>query len=198
MVDRDDATPQGQWRGGREGVVAPPTRVIGPPELCSDMIVEEATPTAGGGREEGGRREGGGREEGGRREERGRRGGRREGGGREEGGRREERGRRGGRREGGGREEGGRREGGGREEGGRREGGEGGEREERGREEGGGRREGGGSGERERRNEGSTMENFPANKPSLVPRPHPAHARRRGLVSQVQILGPAPETRSGQ
>ena len=26
---------------------------------------------------------------------------------------------------------------------------------------------------------------------SLVPRPHPAHARRRGLVSQVQILGPA-------
>ena len=24
---------------------------------------------------------------------------------------------------------------------------------------------------------------------SLVPRPHPAHARRRGLVSQVQILG---------
>ena len=27
--------------------------------------------------------------------------------------------------------------------------------------------------------------------PSLVPRPHPAHARRRGLVSQVQILGPA-------
>ena len=33
---------------------------------------------------------------------------------------------------------------------------------------------------------------------SLVPRPHPAHARRRGLVSQVQILGLAPETWSGQ
>ena len=29
---------------------------------------------------------------------------------------------------------------------------------------------------------------------SLVPRPHPAHARRRGLVSQVEILGLAPET----
>ena len=26
---------------------------------------------------------------------------------------------------------------------------------------------------------------------SLVPRPHPAHARRRGLVSQVGMLGPA-------
>ena len=24
---------------------------------------------------------------------------------------------------------------------------------------------------------------------NLVPRPHPAHTRRRGLVSQVQILG---------
>ena len=33
---------------------------------------------------------------------------------------------------------------------------------------------------------------------SLVPRPHPAHARRRGLVSQVPILGLAPETWSGQ
>ena len=33
---------------------------------------------------------------------------------------------------------------------------------------------------------------------SLVPRPHPAHARRRGLVSQVGMLGLAPETRSGQ
>ena len=28
---------------------------------------------------------------------------------------------------------------------------------------------------------------------SLVPRPHPAHARRRGRVSQVQILGLALE-----
>ena len=28
---------------------------------------------------------------------------------------------------------------------------------------------------------------------SLVPRPHPAQARRRGLVSQVQIIGVAPE-----
>ena len=27
----------------------------------------------------------------------------------------------------------------------------------------------------------------------LVPRPHSAHARRKGLVSQVQILGLAPE-----
>ena len=26
---------------------------------------------------------------------------------------------------------------------------------------------------------------------SLVPRPHPAHARRRGLVSQVQSLNPS-------
>ena len=26
---------------------------------------------------------------------------------------------------------------------------------------------------------------------SLVPRPHLAHVRRRGLLSQVQILGPA-------
>ena len=26
---------------------------------------------------------------------------------------------------------------------------------------------------------------------SLVPRPHPAHARRRGLVSQVGMLGPS-------
>ena len=34
--------------------------------------------------------------------------------------------------------------------------------------------------------------------PSLVPRPHPAHVRRRGLVSQVQILGLAPEAWSGQ
>ena len=33
---------------------------------------------------------------------------------------------------------------------------------------------------------------------SLVPRPHPAHARRRGLVLQVGMLGLAPETRSGQ
>ena len=33
---------------------------------------------------------------------------------------------------------------------------------------------------------------------SLMPRPHPAHARRRGLVSQVPILGLAPETWSGQ
>ena len=33
---------------------------------------------------------------------------------------------------------------------------------------------------------------------SLVPRPHPAHARRRGLVSQVEILGPAPKAWSGQ
>ena len=33
---------------------------------------------------------------------------------------------------------------------------------------------------------------------SLVPRPYPAHARRRGLVSQVQILGQAPEAWSGQ
>ena len=33
---------------------------------------------------------------------------------------------------------------------------------------------------------------------SLVPRPHPAHARRKGLVSQVQILGLVPETWSGQ
>ena len=33
---------------------------------------------------------------------------------------------------------------------------------------------------------------------SLVPRPHPAHARRRGLVSQDQILGLAPEAWSGQ
>ena len=33
---------------------------------------------------------------------------------------------------------------------------------------------------------------------SLVPRPHPAHTRRRGLVSQVQILGLAPEVWSGQ
>ena len=33
---------------------------------------------------------------------------------------------------------------------------------------------------------------------SLVPRPHPAHVRRRGLVSQVQILGLAPEAWSGQ
>ena len=29
-------------------------------------------------------------------------------------------------------------------------------------------------------------------------RPHPAHARRKGLVSQVQILGLAPEVWSGQ
>ena len=28
---------------------------------------------------------------------------------------------------------------------------------------------------------------------SLVPRPHPAHVRRRSLVSQVQFLGLAPE-----
>ena len=33
---------------------------------------------------------------------------------------------------------------------------------------------------------------------SLVPRPHLAHARRRGLVSQVQILGLAPKAWSGQ
>ena len=33
---------------------------------------------------------------------------------------------------------------------------------------------------------------------SLVPRPHPAHVRRRGLVSQVEILGPAPEAWSCQ
>ena len=33
---------------------------------------------------------------------------------------------------------------------------------------------------------------------SLVSRPHPAHVRRRGLVSQVGMLGLAPETRSGQ
>ena len=33
---------------------------------------------------------------------------------------------------------------------------------------------------------------------SLVPRPHPAHARRRGLVSQVGMLGLAPEAWSGQ
>ena len=33
---------------------------------------------------------------------------------------------------------------------------------------------------------------------SLVPRPHPAHARRRGLVSQLQILGLALEAWSGQ
>ena len=26
---------------------------------------------------------------------------------------------------------------------------------------------------------------------SLVPRPHPANGRRRGLVSRVQLLGPA-------
>ena len=31
----------------------------------------------------------------------------------------------------------------------------------------------------------------PRNEASLMPRPHLAHARRRGLVSQVQILGPA-------
>ena len=33
---------------------------------------------------------------------------------------------------------------------------------------------------------------------SLIPRPHPAHTRRRGLVSQVQILGLAPEAWSSQ
>ena len=33
---------------------------------------------------------------------------------------------------------------------------------------------------------------------SFVSRPHPAHTRRRGLVSQVQILGLVPETWSGQ
>ena len=33
---------------------------------------------------------------------------------------------------------------------------------------------------------------------SLVPRPHPTHTRRRGLVSQVPILGLAPEVWSGQ
>jgi len=33
---------------------------------------------------------------------------------------------------------------------------------------------------------------------SLVPRPNPAHTRRRGLVSQVQILGLAPKAWSGQ
>ena len=33
---------------------------------------------------------------------------------------------------------------------------------------------------------------------SLMPRPHPAHARRRRLVSQVQILGLAPEAWSTQ
>ena len=33
---------------------------------------------------------------------------------------------------------------------------------------------------------------------SLVPRPHPAQGRRRSLVSQVQILGLAPEAWSGQ
>ena len=33
---------------------------------------------------------------------------------------------------------------------------------------------------------------------SLVLRPHPAHARTRGLVSQVQILGLALEAYSGQ
>ena len=33
---------------------------------------------------------------------------------------------------------------------------------------------------------------------TLVPRPHPAHVRRRGLVSQVQILGLAPEAWSNQ
>ena len=33
---------------------------------------------------------------------------------------------------------------------------------------------------------------------SLMPRPHPAHVRRRGLVSQVPILGLAPETLSSQ
>ena len=33
---------------------------------------------------------------------------------------------------------------------------------------------------------------------SLVPRPHPAHTRRRGLVLQVQILGLAPKVWSGQ
>jgi len=31
-------------------------------------------------------------------------------------------------------------------------------------------------------------------KVSLVPRLHPAHTRRRGLVSRVQICGLAPET----
>ena len=31
-----------------------------------------------------------------------------------------------------------------------------------------------------------------------MPRPHPAQVRRRGLVSQVQILGLAPEVWSGQ
>ena len=36
------------------------------------------------------------------------------------------------------------------------------------------------------------------NQSSLVPRLHPAHARRRGLVSQVQILGLAPEAWSSQ
>ena len=33
---------------------------------------------------------------------------------------------------------------------------------------------------------------------SLLPRPHPAHARRRGLVSQVQILWLAPELWTSQ
>ena len=32
---------------------------------------------------------------------------------------------------------------------------------------------------------------------SVLPRPHPAHTRRRGMVSQVQILGLAPEVWSG-
>ena len=31
---------------------------------------------------------------------------------------------------------------------------------------------------------------------SLMPRPHPAHVRRRDLVSQIQILGLAPEALS--
>ena len=44
----------------------------------------------------------------------------------------------------------------------------------------------------------ANLREFPLTALSLVSRPHPAHARRRGLVSQVQILGLAPETWSGQ
>ena len=59
---------------------------------------------------------------------------------------------------------------------------DGGRKRERRGERGGEGGEGGKRGEREEGKRGET---------SLVPRLHPAHTRRRGLVSQVQILGPA-------
>ena len=42
------------------------------------------------------------------------------------------------------------------------------------------------------------MASFATNSSSLVPKPHPAYTRRKGLVSQVQIFGLAPEAWSGQ